>query len=142
MKGSIHDKALPQEFQDDVVKVARLRQASMRQVDLDFGISAATLYKWLRKAEIEEGHINAMSTTQLAENRELRRRNRVQEQEVEILRRATPLLRQRPLPKMIYPRFRELADDGIAIRLTLPGSWILPAGLLQMGKAPNLASRL
>ena len=114
----------------------------MRQVDLDFGISAATLYKWLRKAEIEEGHINAMSTTQLAENRELRRRNRVQEQEVEIRRRATPLLRQRPLPKMIYPRFRELADDGIAIRLTLPGSWILPAGLLQMGKAPNLASRL
>jgi transposase-like protein len=27
----------------------------MRQVALDFGISAATLYQWLGKAEIKEG---------------------------------------------------------------------------------------
>jgi hypothetical protein len=40
-------KHYPQEFRDDVVKVARLSQISMRQVALDFGISAATLYKWL-----------------------------------------------------------------------------------------------
>jgi transposase-like protein len=40
-------KHFPQEFRDDVVKVARLSQSSMPQVALDFGISAATLYKWL-----------------------------------------------------------------------------------------------
>jgi len=40
-------KHFPQEFRDDVVKVARLSQISMRQVALDSGISAATLYKWL-----------------------------------------------------------------------------------------------
>jgi transposase-like protein len=42
-------KHFPQEFRDDVVKVARLSQISMRQVALDFGISAATLYQWLAK---------------------------------------------------------------------------------------------
>ena len=71
----------------------------MRQVALDFGIAVATLYKWLRKAEIEEGHIDAMSPTQLAENRELRRRNRVLEQEVEILRRATAYFAKDHSPK-------------------------------------------
>ena len=48
-------KHYPQEFRDDVVKVAHLRQTSMRQVALDFGMSAATLCQWLGKAEIEEG---------------------------------------------------------------------------------------
>jgi hypothetical protein len=37
-------KHYPQEFRDDVVKVARLHQTSMRQVALDFGISAAILF--------------------------------------------------------------------------------------------------
>jgi transposase-like protein len=41
-------KHFPQEFRDDVVKVARLSQSSIPQVALDFGISAATLYKWLQ----------------------------------------------------------------------------------------------
>jgi transposase-like protein len=70
-------KHYPQEFRDDVVKVARLRQTSMRQVALDFGISAATLYQWLGKAEIKEGlrEVASLSPAQLTENRELRRRN-------------------------------------------------------------------
>jgi transposase-like protein len=58
----------------------------MRQVALDFGISAATLYQWLQKAELVEGLREVVMTpAQLAENRELRRRNRVLEQAVEIL---------------------------------------------------------
>ena len=92
-------KHYPQEFRDDVVKVARLRQSSMRQVAHDFGISAATLYQWLRKAEMEEGHIDAVSPDQVVENRELRRRNRVLEQEVEILRRATAYFAKDHSPK-------------------------------------------
>jgi transposase len=93
-------KHYPQEFRDDVVKVARLRQTSMRQVALDFGISAATLYQWLQKAEIKEGLRDVIaSPTQLAENRELRRRNKVLEQEVEILRRATAYFAKDHSPK-------------------------------------------
>ena len=93
-------KHYPQEFRDDVVKVARLRQSSRRQVALDFGISAATLYQWLQKAEIKEGLREVVvSPAQLAENRELRRRNKVLEQEVEILRRATVYFAKDHSPK-------------------------------------------
>jgi putative transposase len=79
-------------------------------------ISVARLYKWLAKAEGENA--GTPSPDQIVENRELRRRNRVLEQEVEIGARSNGLLRQGPFPKMIYPLVRELADDGIAIRLT------------------------
>jgi transposase-like protein len=92
----------------------------MRQVALDFGISAATLYQWLQKAEIKEGLREVfVSPAQLAENRELRRRKRVLEQEVEIRRRATAYFAKdhSPQKKLIYPLVRELAADGIAIRL-------------------------
>jgi transposase len=92
-------KHYPQEFRDDVVKVARLRQSSIRQVALDFGISAAALYQWLQKAEIKEGLREVASPDQVVENRELRRRNRVLEQEVEILRRATAYFAKDHSPK-------------------------------------------
>ena len=93
-------KHYPQEFRDDVVKVARLRQSSMRQVALDFGISAATLYQWLQKDEIKQGLREVVATPErVAENRELRRRNRVLEQEVEILRRATAYFAKDHSPK-------------------------------------------
>jgi transposase-like protein len=93
-------KHYPQEFRDDVVKVARLSQISMRQVAFDFGISAATLYKWLQKAEIAEGLRQVVATPeQVAENRELRRRNKVLEQEVKILRRATVYFAKDHSPK-------------------------------------------
>jgi transposase len=93
-------KHYPQEFRDDVVKVARLHQISRRQVALDFGISAATLYQWLAKAEIKQGLREVVvSPAQAAENRELRRRNKVLEQEVEILRRATAYFAKDHSPK-------------------------------------------
>jgi transposase len=90
-------KHYPQEFRDDVVKVARLRQSSIRQIARDFGISAATLYQWLRKAE--GANAASPSPDQVVENRELRRRNRVLEQEVEILRRATAYFAKDHSPK-------------------------------------------
>ena len=92
-------KHYPQEFRDDVVRVARLRQSSIRQIARDFGISAGTLYQWLAKAEIEEGLREVASPDQVVENRDLRRRNRVLEQEVEILRRATAYFAKDHSPK-------------------------------------------
>jgi transposase len=93
-------KQYPQEFRDDVVKVARLHQISRRQVALDFSISAATLYQWLAKAEIKQGLRQVIvSPAQAAENRELRPRNKVLEQEVEILQRATAYFAKDNSPK-------------------------------------------
>ena len=89
----------PKEFRDDVVKVARLHQAPMTQIAKDFDISAATLYEWIRKADIDDGARPGVTSAQAEENRDLRRRNRVLEQEVEILRRATAYCAKGLAPK-------------------------------------------
>jgi transposase len=89
----------PREFRDDVVRVARRREAPMVQIARDFGISDATLYEWMRKADVEDGVREGMTEVDAAEMRELRRRNRVLEQEVEILRRATAYFAKDHSPK-------------------------------------------
>ena len=81
-------KPYPAEFRADVVRVARKRDTTLAQIAKDFGISDATLANWLKQADIEEGVRPGVTEAQAAENRELRRRNRVLEQENEILRRA------------------------------------------------------
>lgn len=89
----------PREFRDDVVRVTRRHEAPKTQIARDFGISEATLYEWLRKADVEDGVREGMSESEAAEMRELKRRNRVLEQEVEILRRATAYFAKDHSPK-------------------------------------------
>ena len=93
-------KPFPQEFRDDVVRVARGRDpgTTLRQVAEDFGISESCLRGWMRAADVEEGTKSGLSTDQAAELRELRRRNRLLEQENEVLRRAAAYLSQANLP--------------------------------------------
>jgi len=92
-------KRYPREFRDDVVRVARLGDASRSQIARDFGISEPTLYQWLRQADVEDGVRDGVSEADAAEMRELRRRNRILEQEVEILRRATAYFAKGLAPK-------------------------------------------
>ena len=90
----------PKEFKDDVVRVARDRGTgeTLEQIATDFGIHPITLSKWLRQADIEDGIKPGVTGDQAAELRELRRRNRRLEQEVEVLRRAAAYLSQAHLP--------------------------------------------
>lgn len=80
------EKRYPREFRDDVVRVARRREDPLTQIPRDFGIFGATLYEWVKKTHVEDGVLEGMSEANVAEMRELRRRNRMLEQEVEILR--------------------------------------------------------
>jgi transposase-like protein len=93
-------KAYPREFRDDVVAVAQRREdgVTIKQIAEDFGISEACLQNWLRKAEIEAGHRPGTTAAESAELRELRKRNRLLEQENEVLRRAAAYLSQANLP--------------------------------------------
>ena len=93
-------KPYPSEFRGDVVRVARGREpgVTIEQVARDFGIHPMTLTTWMRRAEIDEGTKPGQSRTEAAENRELRRRNRLLEQENEVLRRAAAYLSQANLP--------------------------------------------
>jgi transposase len=56
------------------------------------------LSKWLRAADAEDGVKPGATSDQLAELRDLKRRNRLLEQENEVLRRAAAYLSQAQLP--------------------------------------------
>lgn len=90
----------PREFRDDVARVARNREdgVTIEQIATDFGIHPMTLTKWMRQADIDDGARPGAGRTESAELRELRRRNRLLEQENEVLRRAAAYLSQANLP--------------------------------------------
>jgi len=92
-------RAFPREFRDDVVAVARRREASFAQVAKDFGISETTVQNWVSKAEVDEGVKPGVTSTEQAELREARKRIRLLETENEVLRRAAAYLSQGSLPK-------------------------------------------
>ncbi len=91
-------KPYPQEFRDDVVAVARKGQAPLNQIAKDFGISEGCLHGWMKKADVEDGNRPGVSEKQSGEARELKKRNRLSEQENEVLRRAAAYLSQANLP--------------------------------------------
>ena len=57
-----------------------------------------TLSKWLRQADVEDGVKPGVTTDEAREIRDLKRRNRLLEQENEVLRRAAAYLSQAQLP--------------------------------------------
>ena len=93
-------KPYPQEFRDDVVRVARNREpgVELSQVAKDFGVHFTTLYSWMKRADIEDGERSGTTEVQSAELREAKRRIRTLEQEVEVLRRAAAYFSQAHLP--------------------------------------------
>lgn len=92
-------KAFPEEFRRDVVAVARRGEAPISQIAKDFGISEGCVHRWLRRAEIEEGVRPGLTLAEEAEIRELKKRNRLLEQENEVLRRAAIYLGRGVNPK-------------------------------------------
>ena len=96
-------KAFPLEFRRDVVAVARKGEASIAEVARGFGISESCLARWLKIADRDDGlartPAHGVAAADDAEMRELRRRNRLLEQENEILRRATAYFARDVLPK-------------------------------------------
>ena len=77
-------KAFPAEFRRDVIAVARKREAPLSQIARDFGISEGCLHRWLKRAEIEEGVREGLTLAEEAQIRELKKRNRLLEQENEV----------------------------------------------------------
>ena len=92
-------KAFPAEFRRDVVPVARRREAPMSQIAKDFGISESCLHNWVKRAEVEDGARDGLTLAEEAEVRDLKKRNRLLEQENEVLRRAAIYLGQGVNPK-------------------------------------------
>ncbi|APX32205.1 transposase [Brachybacterium sp. P6-10-X1] len=92
--------AYPHEFREDVVRVANNRESGQKLsvIARDFGISESCLTNWMRQADVEDGKRPGTTGEDSTELRDLRRRNRLLEQENEVLRRAAAYLSQANLP--------------------------------------------
>jgi transposase len=62
--------------------------AAMREISSRLGMSAETLRKWVRQAEVDAGEAPGVTSAAAQEIRELRRKNRELEQTIEILKAA------------------------------------------------------
>ena len=81
-------KKVPSEFKRDVVTVARRGDLTVAEVAADFNVSAESLRRWMRQADIDDGIKDGLTTSEQSEIVHLRRDKRRLEMEVEILRRA------------------------------------------------------
>jgi len=90
----------PQEFREQAIELVRLGRQPVARIAADLGISDQTLRNWVKQADIDEGRRDGLTTEERAEIVRLRRRNRVLEMEVEILKRASAFFaRENVLPK-------------------------------------------
>ncbi|MFE9938166.1 transposase [Streptomyces hirsutus] len=82
------------------MRVARNRGpgVTVEQVATDFGVHPMTLWKWMRRADIDDGSKPETTSQESAELRKARRRIKLLEQENEVLRRAAAYLSQAHLP--------------------------------------------
>ena len=92
-------RPFPLEFRRDVVAVARKGEAPLSQIAKDFGISESCLQRWLKIADVDDGRRPGVTSTESAELRGLRKRNKTLEQENEILRRAAAYFAREISPK-------------------------------------------
>ncbi|WP_312795145.1 transposase [Kocuria sp.] len=90
----------PQEFRDDVARVARTREdgVTIAQIAKDFGVHEMMLHTWIRHADIDDGSRPGRSREESTEMRDARKRIRLIEQENEVLRRAAAYHSQANLP--------------------------------------------
>ncbi|WP_101601540.1 IS3 family transposase [Brevibacterium sp. Mu109] len=111
----------PQEFREDVVRVARSREdgVTIAQIAKDFGVHEMTLHKWIRQADIDDGNRPGRSREESTELRDARKRIRLLEQENEVLRRAAAYLAGESAGKRWYPLVSELAADNIPVAVSL-----------------------
>ncbi len=90
----------PPEFRRRAVALAPLREKPVTGIAKDLGISESCLRNWMSRADINEGRKEGLATEERAELIRLRRENRVQAMEIEILKRASAYFaRENILPK-------------------------------------------
>uniref|UniRef100_UPI000F7972CC transposase n=2 Tax=Pseudonocardiaceae TaxID=2070 RepID=UPI000F7972CC len=79
----------PPEFRRRAVELARQGEQPIAVIAKDLGISESCLRRWMAIDDVDTGRVEGVSSSERAELVELRRRNRVLEMEVEILKRAS-----------------------------------------------------
>jgi transposase len=90
----------PPEFRRRAVELARLGDQPVSKIAEELGISDSCLRGWMKQADVDDGRSPGLSSDERAELVALRRKNRVLELEIEILKRASAYFaRENVLPK-------------------------------------------
>jgi transposase-like protein len=93
------------------VELARRREKSIAEIAHDLGIAESCLRRWLKQDDIDAGRTDGLSTGERAELVRLRRGNRVQAMEIEILKRASAYFAREAWVKQCrHPHWRRTAD--------------------------------
>ena len=94
------------EFRERAVRLLLEKQgehnsqwAAMNAIAVKVGCTAETLRKWVRRAEIDQGKREGLSSTERAQLKELQRENRELRQANEILRKASAFFAQAELDR-------------------------------------------
>lgn len=80
----------PEEFRREAVELVRSSpDRSVPEIASSLGISGQSLRNWVRRAEIDHGKREGLTSEEREELRRLRRENRTLRQEKEVLAKAT-----------------------------------------------------
>ena len=84
----------PPEFRRRAVELARQPGASVARIAKDLGISESCLRRWMARDDVEAGRREGLTSSEHDELVRLRRENRRQAMEIEILKRASAYFAQ------------------------------------------------
>lgn len=82
------------QFRAEAVRLVKESGKPKSQIAADLGLSYETLRKWVRRAEIDEGQREGLTTDERQELRRLRRENWILREEREILKKAAAFFAQ------------------------------------------------
>ena len=126
-RGVLVPAAKPPEFRRRAVDLARSGQQPVAKIATDLGISESCLRRWMAQDDVDAGRREGLTSDERRELVELRRRTRVLEMEVEILKRASAYFaRENVLPKWVPAGPRAGRRRG-SRRADLPGARASPA---------------
>ena len=80
------------------MEIGRLEEADAAVFMADLGIAESCLRRWIKQDDIDAGRAEGLSTDERAELVRLRRENRVQAMEIEILKRASAYFAREAFP--------------------------------------------
>jgi transposase-like protein len=81
--------AKPEEFRRRAVALARPGEKPVAEISRDLGISESCLRRWMARSNVDDGRLEGLTRDDRAELVRVRRENRVQAKEIEILKRAS-----------------------------------------------------